>query len=456
MTTIGTNHRSRGTFGARPALALLAGVALAQGASAQDLIPKAPPQTAPVAIVGASIHTVSNGTVERGYVLFEGGLIVEVGDGERAFTATTRVIDAEGLHVYPGLIGAVTQTGLTEFGAVAATRDTRETGSITPEVCAMVAVNPDSTIIPVTRANGILTVGVFPDGGAIAGRAGVMRLDGWTWQDMAVREDAGLVVNWPFMRTVRAPWMNLSERDQQGRVREQVETISAAFDAAAAYARAREGDPALPVDVRWEAMRSVLPGEGQRPVFINAQDYDQITAAVTWAVDRGLKPVIIGGRDAPLCADLLVTHDVPVIVQGTHNMPKRDDSPYDDAFTLPARLEAAGIRWCLASGEETPHERSLPYHAATAVAFGLSREAAIRSITLSAADILGVGDSLGSIDPGKSATLIVTNGDPLEITTETLHAFIDGREINLASKHKALDAKYREKYRQLGGGSAGQ
>lgn len=452
MTTI---HRSHVAF---RVASWLAAAAIAHIASAQDLIPKAAPQSTPVAIVGASIHTVSSGTIERGYVLFEGGLIVEVGDGERAFTAITRVVNAEGLHVYPGLIGAVTQTGLTEFGAVAATRDTRETGTVTPEVFAMVAVNPDSTIIPVTRANGILTVGVFPDGGAIAGRAGVMRLDGWTWEDMAVREDAGLVVNWPFMRTVRAPWMDLSPRDQQARVREQVETITTAFDAAAAYATARAGDPALPVDIRWEAMQSVLPAAGadQRPVFIHAQDFDQITAAVTWAVERGLKPVVIGGRDAPLCADLLLRHDVPVIVQGTHAMPKRDDSPYDDAFTLPARLEAAGITWCLASGEETPHERSLPYHAATAVAFGLSREAAIRSITLTAADILGVGDSLGSIDPGKSATLIVTDGDPLEITTETLHAFIDGREIDLMSKHKALDAKYREKYRQLSGGSVGQ
>jgi imidazolonepropionase-like amidohydrolase len=207
-------------------------------------------------------------------------------------------------------------------------------------------------------------------------------------------------------------------------------------------------------------MRGVLPPaspgpEGgaapeQLPVFIFANDLDQITAAVTWAAGRKLRPVIVGGQDAPLAADLIRKHAVPVIVSGTHSFPRRADRPYDDAFTLPARLEAAGIDWCLASGQETPHERNLANNAATAAAYGLDADATVRAITLSAARILGVGDRLGSLEAGKSATLIVCDGPVLEVATRVERAFIDGRGIDLSNKQNKLAEKYREKYRQSG------
>jgi imidazolonepropionase-like amidohydrolase len=160
--------------------------------------------------------------------------------------------------------------------------------------------------------------------------------------------------------------------------------------------------------------------------------------------------VIVGGQDAPLCADLLTSHSVPVIVVGTHNFPRRSDSEYDGAYTLPARLEAAGITWCLASTDDTAHERNLPYNAAIAVAHGLPHDSAIKGLTLSAANILGVGADLGSLDAGKAATLFIADGSPLEVTTRVERAFIDGRAIDLSSKHTKLAEKYREKYRQLG------
>jgi imidazolonepropionase-like amidohydrolase len=167
-------------------------------------------------------------------------------------------------------------------------------------------------------------------------------------------------------------------------------------------------------------------------------------------VDRNLKPVIVGGQDAPLCADLLKSHSVPVIVTGTHTFPRRSDSEYDGAYTLPARLEAAGVLWCLASSDDTAHERNLPYNAAIAVAHGLDHDAAIRGLTVNAAKILGVGDAIGSLEAGKAATLFISDGTPLEVTTRIERAFIDGRAIDLSSKHTKLAEKYREKYRQLG------
>lgn len=426
----------------------------------QDLTIHAGPQREPIAIVNATIHPVSGPSIARGYIHFEDGVIKAVGEGDFALAGPGMVIDATGKHVYPGMIGAVTQIGLSEISSVRAMLDHREVGDVSPEVRAAVAVNPDSWLIPVARSSGILTVGSFPTGGRIPGRASVMRMNGWTWEEMAVKQSAGLVVNWPNVRPVRAWWMTESDEQQQQGIGTAMQAIEFAFDTSLAYQRARRADASHPMDLRWEAMgeflnpQSIDPtaSEDSRPspVLIFAQEVEQITSAVTWATGRGLNPVIVGGRDAPMVAELLKAHDVPVIVLGTHAFPRRADSPHDEAFTLPARLEAAGVRWCLASGEEPAHERNLPHNAATAVEHGLAEDVAIASITLRVAEILGVGDVLGSLEVGKAATLIVTDGSPLEIRTNIERAFIDGRTIDLTNKQTVLDEKYREKYRQQG------
>jgi hypothetical protein len=302
--------------------------------------------------------------------------------------------------------------------------------------------------LPVTRTNGVLIAGVFPTGGRIPGRASVMRMDGWTWEEMAVKADAGLSIAWPNVRPVSAPWMTQTDTEQTDEIRRSLSGIDDAFKTAMAYAAARDADPNLPLDLRWEAMRGVMPGAKQLPVFITAGDVDQITTAVTWALEKKLKPVIVGGRDAPLCADLLKRHEVPVIVLGTHATPRRADAPFDEAFTLPARLNAARIKFAITTSDDTAHTRNLPYNAAMAVAYGLDHEAGIKCLTQWAAEILGVGDTLGTIEVGKAATLIVTNGDPLEVTTNTERAFIDGRAIDLSNKQTKLAEKYREKYKQ--------
>lgn len=429
--------------------------ALTLGASAlaQDLTHKAPPQATTIALTNATIHTVSGGVIDDGFVLIKQGKIDDVGRmSDLNARPRTReawdVIDLEGLHVYPGLISAGTSIGLNEVSSVRATIDTSETGSVTPEVRAAVAVNPDSWHFPVARSNGVLIYGVTPSGGSIPGRGSVMRADGWTWEDMTVLDDAGLVINWPNVRPTRAWWMNQSEEEQLRRAREAVQTIDEAFNKADAYFASRESDASTPYSIRFESMGPAMRGE--TPVFISAQELDQIRSAVTWAKGRGLKPVIVGGRDAHLCTDFLKRHDVGVIITGTLRMPRRADAPYDEAFTLPQALEEAGLTWCLAASGGSSNERNLPYHAAMAVAYGLDRDVALRSITLSAAEMLGVGDRLGSIDRGKDATLIVTTGNPMEMATQVRRAFIDGRTIDLTNKQTELADKYREKYRQLG------
>ncbi len=433
-------------------IAAAAGVLLLGGAAfAQDLTHKAPPQTTTIVLTNANIHPVSGRAIADGFVVIKGGKIEALGamnDFDGGLRDRSEVIDCAGMRVYPGLISASSDIGLNEVGSVRATVDTTETGNLTPEVRAAVAVNPDSWHFPVARSNGVLTFGVRPSGGSIPGRMSVLCADGWTWEDMTVAGDAGLLINWPNVRPSSAWWMNQSEEEQLKRSREAVQAIDDAFNGAEAYFAAREADDATPYSIRFDSMGPALRGES--PVYLSAQELDQIRSAVTWATDRGLKPIIVGGRDAHLCTDFLTRHDVGVIVTGTLRMPRRSDAAYDEAFTLPAALEDAGVKWCLASTGGSSNDRNLPYHAAMAVAYGLNREAALRSITLSAAELLGVEDRLGSIEPGKDATLIVTTGDPLEMATRVEFAFIEGRRIDLSNKQTDLAKKYREKYRQLG------
>lgn len=449
-------------------LTVAAGVLLASAGdvAAQDLGRKAPPQAGPIALVGGRVVPVSGPVIERGYVLFDAGIIREVGPLPRAggFDAGVEQFDASGKFVYPGLIVPYTQIGLTEIAAVRATLDMAETGQAAPEVRANVAVNPDSWLFPVARSNGVLTAGVFPTtqfggllsyfeapGGLVPGRPSVMTFDGWTWEDMTVLEDAGLAINWPQARPVIAWWMDRSEEDQQRDIDRARRVLDDLVTGAKRYAAAKAVDPSSPTDLRFEAMKPLFAaGAQRRPVFITANDQDQITQAVGFCERHELDCVLVGAYDAPAVLDLLKRHNVSVILTGTYRFPKRDDAPYDEAYILPLALEQAGIRWCISSGEEAANDRNLPYSAALAVAHGLPREAALRGLTLNAAKILGVGDKLGSIEPGKKATLFVSDGDILEVETNVHAAWIDGRRIDLRNKQTELEAKYREKYRQLG------
>lgn len=412
-------------------------------ASAQSRQVPAPPQSNPILLIGGTIHPVSSPMIPDGWIILRGGLIESIGSGMVPdLPDTTTTIQLDGRHVYPGLVAADSQIGLVETEQVDVTHDHDEYGSWTPETRAFLALNPDSDLIPVTRAAGVLTAVVNPNGGRLPGRSTVIRLDGWTHEDLAIDREAALVVEWPRGGS--------SRRRGGGSSREadQIRQIDEFFVDAENYYNAREHDPSMKPDIRYEAMRDAIVGE--TPLLIRASTAGQIEGAVTWASQRDLDVVILGGEEADRVTDLLVEHDVPVILRGVHRIPvSRHLSPHSP-HELPARLHEAGITFCIAPRDRPAHVRNLPHHAATAAAHGLPRDVALRSITLDAAKIIGQGDRLGSLDPGKSGTLIVTTGDPLELMTDIEMAFIDGREIDLSSRHTQLRDKYREKYRQQG------
>lgn len=413
---------------------------------AQDLLPKAAPQDHPILLRGATLHTVSGEVHGGGDLLFADGKIQSVAKGKlKVDLEGLEVIDASGKHVMPGFVLATSTLGLVEVESVDMTIDTTEAGTVKPEVYAAVAVNPDSWWLPVARRNGVLVAGVFPQGGLVPGRASVMELDGWTWEDMAIERDGGLSINWPSSGSSRFQRFRGGSDNSE----ERIASLDRLFDAAAAYVAGKAKDKTIATDLRFESMRSVM--NGQRHVYLSVTTEEQADAAITWAVGKGLKPAIVGGRDALRFASLLKRHDVPVAITGTHRLPHRRDLSHRTTYQLPAQLEEAGVRWCLTMrARDSANARNLVYEAAAAVAHGLSSEAALRSITLAPAEFLGIADRVGSLEPGKHATMILADGHPFELTSKIERAWIQGREIVLEDKQTALYAKYREKYRQQG------
>ncbi|TWT78219.1 imidazolonepropionase [Posidoniimonas polymericola] len=399
-----------------------------------------------VALVGATLHPVSSAPIENGVLVIRDGKIAALGNAGAAVGDAERV-DLAGKHIYPSLISAYTQLGLVEIDAVRATRDFDEAGTVNPNAHAHKAFNPHSELIPVTRSNGVLLALTAPEGGRIPGCSSLMQLAGWTFEDMLVEPDVGLHMHWPRERPRdddHGDDHDAEDHDEQ----DEVEKLALLFDQAKAYhaLRAESKEPPAEVDLRLEALGPVLRGE--RPVIVVATDGQaEIEAAVAFCVARGLRMILHGGYDAPLCADLLIEHDIPVILSGVTRLPLRRNDPYHYAYSLPARLQAAGVRYCIAgSGNDAgSNARNLPYHAGTAAAFGLTPEEALRSITLSPAEILAVADRVGSLEPGKHATLFVADGDPLDIATQVERAYVQGREVDLNDRHKQLYKKFKQR-----------
>ena len=362
------------------------------------------------------------------------------------------VIDVSGKHVYPGLISASTYIGLTEIEAVRASLDRAETGRINPNVRAEVAVNPESELIPVTRANGITLAVCAPSGGIISGTSAMLMLDGWTWEEMIFKAPVALYVNWPRMTTVTSRWVKLSEEEQKKERDAALNELANAFHDARAYMNAKKaetqkGVPYHATDVRWEAMIPAL--ERSIPVVVWAEEMSQIEAAVAWGEKENLRIIIGGGNDAWRCAELLKRANIPVLAGGVLRLPSRRFEEYDEPLVLPAKLHQAGIPFAIISRDEAAHERNLPYHAAMAAAYGLPKDEALKAITLYPAQIFGVAERVGSLEVGKDATLIITTGDPLEATSNVTMEFIQGKKIDLSSRHTRLYEKYKEKYRRV-------
>ena len=415
-----------------------------------DQIP-APNQKHPILIQGGTIHTISHSILENADILFVDGKITSVGHN-LDIPAEVEIIDASGQHVFPGLISAGSTLGLQEIGAVRATRDYAEVGAVNPNVRANVSYNPDSELIPITRSNGILLALSVPRSGLVSGTSSLMMLDGWTWEDATLKHPVGLHLFWPSMNIPKPkPGKQKEKKDKDSRLKS-MQKIDDLIYEARAYIQLKENSSlSFKHDLRLEGMLPVLTGD--IPVFVHANEVRQIEAAVYWAERQSVKMVLVGGKDSWRVTQLLKDREIPVIYTQTHSTPMRRFEQYDQAFITPSQLYAAGIKFCISNSEspfQTPHIRNLPYHAAKAASYGLSWKEALRSITQSPAEILGVEEKVGSQETSKDATLFIADGDILDVRTQVNMAFIFGRRVDLSDRHKTLYSKYRNKYKQKG------
>ncbi|HEV2765784.1 MAG TPA: amidohydrolase family protein [Pyrinomonadaceae bacterium] len=404
-------------------------------------------------IRGARVVTVSGAELSNASVVVRNGRIESVGENVNA-PAGAQEIDGRGLFVYPGMIDAATNMGLMEISSVAATVDRAEVGEMNPNARALTAVNPHSAHVAVTRVAGITSVVTMPQGGVISGQAAVINLNGTTPGEMSVAPSAALVIDFP---RVAAGGGFFAQQAQAANINEasatrdrQVENLRRMLRDAEAYGRAHDAytrDPrSVPRPDTDIILAALVPFvRGERPVVFRAERERDIRAAVRFADEMKLKPVILGGNDAWKAADILKQRDVPVILTGLYTLPMREDDPYDTLYENAAQLHRAGVRFCISTGDPGPEVRDLPFQAGMAAAFGLPRDAAIKAVTLYPAQIFGVAGQMGSIEPGKLANLVVTDGDLLEARTNIRHLFIEGRLIPLVSRHTILYDQFKDR-----------
>jgi imidazolonepropionase-like amidohydrolase len=414
-----------------------------------------------ILLSGATVHTVSGETFSPGEVLIENGKIAAVGATVPNRGAQT--IDLKGQHLYPGIIAMDTLLGLTEIGAVRATQDSTEVGEFTPDVESWIAVNPDSELIPVTRANGIAYFEPVPEGGLVSGQSGLVATEGWTSEQRAIKKPIGLHLFWPRMD------LDASTRERGGRRggggkaksmeeqaadrRAKLRSAQDFFEEAKAYAKAKDasakGSLSAPEKIpAWEAMLPYVRGE--LPIMIHADETRQIKAAVDWADTNHYKMILVGGRDAWMSAELLAAKKIPVVFADTFTLPSHDTESYDVHFKAPEVLRKAGVQVVFGNGLTTMDAaltKNLPYSAGQAVAFGMPEAEALKGITLYPAQLAGVADRLGSIETGKEATLFVAGGDILDIRAHVKRMWVAGKEVSLENRHLRFYEKYKNRPR---------
>jgi imidazolonepropionase-like amidohydrolase len=406
----------------------------------------------------AVVHTVSGPTIEKGQVLITDGKITSVGNAGQNLAAD-ETIDLAGQHLYPGFINAVGWLGLVEVDSIRATHDMVEVGGYTPEVQAWKAVNPDSELIPIARANGITHTIAAPGGGIVSGQSGLIQLgSGWTMEDLTAKGPTALHLFWPSMTLNTTPrelvrdkenWKSLEEQAKERRLK--IKQIDDFFAEAESYGANPPAETArVPA---WDAMLPLIKNE--IPLVVHADSVREIKAAMEFAAKHKYRVIISGGRDAWRLAKELAAAKIPVIFERIFNdgnglaaTNARDTEPYDAHYHAPAVLAEAGVKFAITGGiaaEEATNVRNNPYYAAQAVAFGLSRDEALKSLTLYPAEMFGVADRLGSISEGKEGTVFVATGDMLDIRTQVKRVWIKGEETSLANKQTRLYEKYRSR-----------
>ncbi len=407
-------------------------------------------------LTGATVHTVSGDTLSPGQVLMRDGKVAAVGRTVSAPGVAT--LDLRGQHLYPGLILLDSVLGLIEIEAVRATADNTEVGDYTPDVESWVAVNPDSELLPVARANGIACFEPVPKGGTVPGQSGLVAMEGWTSEQRTLKKPLALHLFWPSLDLALKPPPRADVKskpkslaDQAKARRAKVQGMLEFFEEARAYAKAKAagGQAGTPLPERvpaWEAMLPYVCGE--LPIMVHADETRQIQAAVEWATTNRYRMILADGRDAWMLAGLLATNHIPVIYAHTYTQPMRDSESYDVHFTAPEVLHRAGVEVTFTIGLSpmaAPLARNLPYDAAQAAAFGLPEAEALKGMTLYPARLAGVADRLGSIEPGKDATLFACSGSILDERASVTHLWLAGKEVSLETRHTRLYEKYRNR-----------
>ncbi len=403
----------------------------------------APPQSQPILITGATAHLGNGQVIENSAIAFEDGKINLVADARLIRidgSKNYKIIDATGKHIYPGIIAPNTTIGLVEISAVRATRDETEVGQMNPNVRSIIAYNTDSKVTPTVRSNGVLLAQISPQRGRIPGSSSIVELDAWNWEDALYREDVGIHLNWPSLFSF-SKGNNTEVINKNKKYEEQVLELEKFFDEASAYSKNSSPET---LNLKFEAMRGLF--NKSKKLFVHTNQAKTIMQATLFAKKYDLEFVIVGAKDSWMITDFLKEHNIPVIINSTQSLPSSEDDDIDQPFKTPVQLQEAGILFCFShSGHDT--QRNLPFQAGQAVGYGLDCEEAIKALTLNTAKILGVDQSVGSLEEGKDATLFISEGDVLDMRTcKVVQAFIRGKELDLDNKQKALYRKYKAKY----------
>ena len=356
------------------------------------------------------------------------------------------IVDAARQEIYPGFVAPNSTLGITEIDAVRATNDFNDIGIYNPHVRAQIAFNVESKIISTVRTNGVLISQATPRGGIISGSSAVMALDGWNWEDATIQKDDGIHLNWPSSMQGGGWWAEPSEKKRNEKYDEQRREILDFFQLAKAYSHGKDSEK---TDLRLEAMRDCFAGT--KRVYIHANELQELTDVIEFALDLGLKfPVIVGGYDAHLLGRQLKDANIPVMVVKPHSLPENEDDALDHPFELPLLLRTQGVRFCIQNeGDmEAMNARNIPFLAGTAMAYGLSEEEAISSVSLWSCQILGIDKYYGSVEKGKSATLFISKGNALDMrSNKVTSGMIDGKFISTTNFQNELYEKYLEKYK---------
>lgn len=428
-------------------LTLLAAATSTMSVFAQANIYPAKPQEKITFIMGATLHLGNGQVIENGYISFDKGKILSVGDASivKINPTDANVISATGKHVYPGFISPITNLGLAEFESVKATLDYSEIGTYNPHIRALIAYNTDSKVPATLRSNGVLMAQITPSGGVVAGSSSVVQLDAWNWEDAAIKVDDAMHLRWPVVPRFRGFGGGRPGGPSPEALKEQTQKAITAleelFSEAKAYAEISKPEV---INTRLEAMKNLF--NQKQKLFISADKRKDITEAVNFAKKYNIIPVIVGGDEAYLETAFLKTNNVPVIVKQPHALPSSVDDDVNLPYKNAAMLVNAGVT-VIVSIDGYWQQRNLPFMAGTVAAWGLDKEKALQTITLNTAKVLGIDKTAGSLEVGKDATLFISEGDALDMRSNRVEkAFIQGRDINLDNLHKQLDRRFSEKY----------